>query len=173
MTKLSMSSASGCVFLLFGSLHPSYSFVGQSALYHQRFHMVSASPFKQWKPIKSISMTPDDFDMDLASGLDEALPLLLDQVTPWILQAEDPTVEAGLLTGMAHVMLDFSGFVNPSKRELRLFALIGRLLVLSADYLPDHLIKPEELVVQLFLLSITMKELVEFGMKVLKMKRRL
>jgi hypothetical protein len=73
----------------------------------------------------------------------------------------DPSVEAELLTGMAHLSLDFAGMFSPSKSLIRLFAVVGRIFVISADYLPDHSIHPEELLVQLFLLAVTMKELIK------------
>jgi hypothetical protein len=71
----------------------------------------------------------------------------------------DPSVGAELLTDMAHVSLDFAGMFSPSKSLIRLFAVVGRIFVISADYLPDHSIHPEELLIQLFLLTMTMKDL--------------
>jgi hypothetical protein len=74
-----------------------------------------------------------------------------------------PDVEAEVLTDMAHVMMDFSGFlITPSKSMLRcLSVVVGRILVLSADYLPDHTVHPEELFVQLFLLAVSLRDVVK------------
>jgi hypothetical protein len=63
----------------------------------------------------------------------------------------DPSVEAELCTTMAHMALDFTGLMSPSKSIIRLFAVIGRLLAISADYLPDHSIHSEEFIIQGFL----------------------
>jgi hypothetical protein len=71
-----------------------------------------------------------------------------------------PDIEAEALTDMSHVVLDFSVFFSPSKQQLRLFSIVGRILVISADYIPDHTILPEELVDQLFLLGVSMREIV-------------
>lgn len=71
-------------------------------------------------------------------------------------------VEAEVLTAMAHLTMDFTGLANmkPSKRLLRLLVVIGRMLVISADYVADHVIHPEELLIQLFLMSVTIKEMI-------------
>jgi hypothetical protein len=76
----------------------------------------------------------------------------------------DPTLEAESLTVMAHLALDFSGFVlSPSRSLLRLFAVLGRICAISADYIADHSIHTEELMIQLFLISVAVKEWVSDG----------
>jgi hypothetical protein len=71
----------------------------------------------------------------------------------------DPSLEAESLSIMAHVTLDFSGFVvTPSRSLLRLFAVLGRIFAISADYVVDHSIHTEELVIQLFLISVVVKD---------------
>jgi hypothetical protein len=72
----------------------------------------------------------------------------------------DPSLEAELFAGLAHVALDFTGFLSPSKSLIRLFSVVGRVFAISADYLPDHSIHTEELVIQIFLIGIAMKDLV-------------
>jgi hypothetical protein len=72
----------------------------------------------------------------------------------------DPFLEAELFAGLAHVALDFTGFLSPSKSLIRLFSVVGRVFAISADYLPDHSIHTEELVIQIFLIGIAMKDLV-------------
>jgi hypothetical protein len=69
-------------------------------------------------------------------------------------------LEAEVLTTMAHVTMDFSGLASPSKSLLRMFTVIGRIFVISADYILDNSIHPEELVIQLFLMSIAIKEMI-------------
>lgn len=72
----------------------------------------------------------------------------------------DPLIEAELCTTMAHVALDFTSLASPSRSVIRLFAVIGRVFAISADYLPDHSIHTEELMIQIFLLSWALRELV-------------
>jgi hypothetical protein len=71
------------------------------------------------------------------------------------------STEAEVFTGLAHVALDFSGIFSPSKSLIRLFAIVGRVFALSADYLPDHAIHPEELMIQLFFMCVAMRELLQ------------
>ncbi|KAG7365315.1 hypothetical protein IV203_038518 [Nitzschia inconspicua] len=71
----------------------------------------------------------------------------------------DPNLEAESLTVMAHLALDFSGFVmSPSRSLFRLFAVLGRIFAISADYVVDHSIHTEELMIQLFLISVALKD---------------
>jgi hypothetical protein len=78
-----------------------------------------------------------------------------------LLTIMNPSVEAEVLTDMSHVMMDFSGFFTPSRSLLRCFSVVGRILVLSADYLPDHTVHPEELAVQLFLLAYSLSDVLK------------
>ena len=84
----------------------------------------------------------------LIGAADDAIPL-------------QPEIQAEVLTDMAHVALDFSTFFRPNKAALRLLTVVGRLSVLTADYLPDHSILPEELVIQLFLLGVSTLDVVK------------
>ena len=70
-----------------------------------------------------------------------------------------PDVEAEVLTDVSHVIMDFSSFLTPSRSLHRIYAVIGRILVICADYLPDHMVRPEELAIQLFLLGIAAREI--------------
>jgi hypothetical protein len=72
----------------------------------------------------------------------------------------DPSVEAELCTTMAHVALDFTGLMSPSKSIIRLFSVVGRLFAISADYLPDHSIHSEEVMIQGILLALALRELI-------------
>ena len=75
-----------------------------------------------------------------------------------------PDVEAEVLMDVSHLVVDFSGFFNLSKdatscvilcRQQRVIrSMVGRILVLSADWLPDHHIFPEELAIQMFFLML-------------------
>lgn len=69
-------------------------------------------------------------------------------------------IEAEVLTTMAHVTMDFGGFLNPSKNILRCFTVLGRVFVISADYILDHSIHTEELMIQLILMVIAIREII-------------
>eukprot|EP00980_Cylindrotheca_fusiformis_P000122 scaffold21_cov107-Cylindrotheca_fusiformis.AAC.16 len=71
-----------------------------------------------------------------------------------------PAVLAEVFAGLAHLTLDFTGMVVNSKSSaVRCMCVIfGRVFALSADYLPDHAIHPEELLIQLFLMCVAMRE---------------
>lgn len=84
----------------------------------------------------------------------ENIPL----ITP---NAASPLFEAEVLTDMAHVALDFSGLLSPSRSVMRLYSIIGRFFALGADYIPDHLIHPEELMIQFFLICVTLRDLIQ------------
>jgi hypothetical protein len=71
----------------------------------------------------------------------------------------DPSLEAEVLTGMAHVTMDFTGILfTPSRSLLRLFTVFGRIFAISADYVVDHSIHAEELTIQLFLICVALRE---------------
>lgn len=67
----------------------------------------------------------------------------------------DPTVEGELLNDMAHVALDLATLFGPSKIMLQCSLVLGRVFAMGADYLPDHFMLPEELVFQVFMLSLS------------------
>jgi len=73
----------------------------------------------------------------------------------------NPEFESEFLEDMAHLALDFSGIFRPCQNTVRLFSLGGRLLALMADYLPDHSVHTEELLIQVFFMGMTMKEMLE------------
>jgi hypothetical protein len=86
-------------------------------------------------------------------------PLFGSSLPPDIPIAVDPSLEAELLTGMAHIAMDFSGILfSPSRSILRLFTVFGRIFAISADYVIDHSIHTEELMIQLFLICVALKE---------------
>ena len=69
-------------------------------------------------------------------------------------------MEAKLFTGMAHVTLDLAAFVSRGTAWLRLGAVMGRLFVIGADYIPDHSVNTDEFLFQVFMMSISLIGLV-------------
>ena len=82
---------------------------------------------------------------------------LIDLETAAATAVLDPSIEAEMCTVMAHVALDFTSLASPSRSLMRLFAVVGRVLAITAEYLPHHSIDPEELMIQVFLLSLALR----------------
>jgi hypothetical protein len=104
---------------------------------------------------------PDDLhllDSPLLRTSMSSLQLL--SISPSSSTLLDPNMEAEVLTDMSHLALDFTSIMNfSSKAMLKKTSVIGRILVIFADYIPDHSIHTEELVYQLFLLGVAIQNL--------------
>ena len=83
---------------------------------------------------------------------------------------QQPEVEAEVLVDMSHLVVDFSFLSNLSKdatncimqscrEQQSIRSMVGRILVLCADWLPDHHIFPEELAIQGFFLILGLLQL--------------
>ena len=69
--------------------------------------------------------------------------------------SSDPSLEAEVLNDVGHVFLDMFTFVTKEGSMIaRLLAVIGRLAFIASDYIPDHVIRPDELVFQMSMLAI-------------------
>jgi hypothetical protein len=67
----------------------------------------------------------------------------------------NPAVEEEVLLDMAHVVLDFATSSGPDIPPIMpLLPVIGRLLIIGADYLPDHSMNFEEMIFQALMLGI-------------------
>ena len=110
------------------------------------------------KTTKSVALHPAFGSMPGQKGSPD---FIIGDTQQILAMAPNTDVEAELLTTMAHVTMDFGGFIiNPSKHLLRYFAVLGRIFVISADYISDHSIHPEELMIQLFLMIIAVREII-------------
>jgi hypothetical protein len=69
--------------------------------------------------------------------------------------ASDPVFEAEVLTDFSHVVLDFTTFVSPNTAWIRFFNVLGRILIITADYVQDQYISPDEAIFQSFMLIIS------------------
>jgi hypothetical protein len=72
-----------------------------------------------------------------------------------------PDIEAEVLTDMSYMVMDFSSFFGPSKPLRQWCSVLGRILIIGSDFLPDQNVHPEELVFQLFLLAINLKDVLK------------
>jgi len=107
-------------------------------------HTSVASAFTLVSPLLSFSLS-----VPPSASLVTTAPILF-----------DPAVEAELLNDMAHVALDLTTFFGPVTIAIRLMAIVGRLLVIGADYIPDHAMNFEEVIFQAAMLVIASSALV-------------
>jgi hypothetical protein len=67
-------------------------------------------------------------------------------------------IESEVLQDASHLFLDFSVFVTQSKQFLKMAQIVGRLLLLIQDYLPDRHVAPEELGVQVLMIAMCLSK---------------
>jgi len=67
----------------------------------------------------------------------------------------NPIIESDILRDISHVALDFFSLFAPEEVLLRAVVILGRIASMSADYLPDHYIKPSEILSQAIMLIIS------------------
>jgi len=91
----------------------------------------------------------------------------------------DPQLEVEILNDATHLALDVSTFLSPNTAWLRLFNVIGRVLILSSDYIqhvtPDEWIFESGMLAistQLFLRSVTPLMTAIFSMTALSVRDR-
>jgi len=81
----------------------------------------------------------------------------------------DPLMESEILGTSAHIILDLTTFVLPATPFfVQFLTVIGRVLCIAADYVPDHSMLPEEFVYQLTLLGISVSALFKSVTSILK-----
>lgn len=68
----------------------------------------------------------------------------------------NPEFESEVLLDASHFFLDFLAFLTKNKPILQKAQIVGRLLVLAQDYIPDHCIRIEEFSFQVFLIGVAM-----------------
>jgi hypothetical protein len=69
--------------------------------------------------------------------------------------ASDPRVAAEIYSDAAHLVMDFAGVLAPATGLVRLAAVIGRILTIASDYVPDHSMFPEEFLFQVCMLFLS------------------
>jgi len=70
-------------------------------------------------------------------------------------ELRNPEVESEIFADMAHVALDVFSFLTPERVLLRFAAVVGRILSIASDYVPDHFIRTDEMVFQFAMLAIS------------------
>ena len=66
----------------------------------------------------------------------------------------DPGIKAEVLSDLAYVALDLSTFMTPVTVLLRAFSVIGRVMSMGADYIPDHTIRTDDLLLNSAMLAV-------------------
>lgn len=110
------------------------------------------------KSTSTIRMFIDATDTDLPFQLfsiPSSAPITSPVLSATKTIAFDPYLEAELLSDASHVALDFSTLFSPNTAMIRLFTLVGRVLLLSSDYIQDKYVSPDEWVFQLFMLVLS------------------
>ena len=82
----------------------------------------------------------------------DSMPFMMPNI---ISTASDPVFEAEILNDISHIVLDFTTFVSPNTVWIRLFNVIGRILIISSDYVQDQHITPDEAFFQASMLIIS------------------
>lgn len=110
-----------------------------------------------------LSMMPLDPSSSFAGEFVPSTLVLASSLSATPTLENNSDVEAEVLIDLSHVAMDFSGLLTPSSKAMSrlVFSMVGRLLVLGADWVPDHSIHPEELVFQLFFMGVTLAEVLK------------
>lgn len=97
----------------------------------------------------------------------DSLPTDLISTATRSIVLDDPKVESELFTDASHVAMDLVTFASPTKAFLRLSIVVGRVLAIMADWVPDHTILPEEMVFQSLMLTVSASLLIKSCMPML------
>jgi len=74
--------------------------------------------------------------------------------------SKDPSLEAEVLSDVGHVFLDAFTFITKEGSVIsRLLAVAGRLAFIASDYIPDHVIRTDELIFQMSMLAVASAKL--------------
>ena len=106
-----------------------------------------------------VSMETETIDLEAIEKSTTSLGSLLLSTTTNVVSTstatitENPELESELLMDVSHLFLDFSVFVTQNKPFLDVAQVIGRMLILAQDYIPDRHIQPEELGIQVVMIA--------------------
>lgn len=88
------------------------------------------------------------------SSLTAAAPAFY-SATSNLLSSADPRLEVELLNDVSHVALDVTTFLSPRTAWLRLFGVIGRVLIVASDCIQDNTITLDEWAFQAVMLAVS------------------
>ena len=121
--------------------------------------MVPDSDFLAASLLGPDAKLPSEIVETTASELANGIVRLSPQTTTTIMTkatttAATPEFESEILLDASHLFLDFSIFLTESKPFLKMAQIIGRILILAQDYIPDKHISPEELGIQVLMICV-------------------
>lgn len=132
------------------------------------------NPFNRSHPgsLKALWPLFSDVDLDLFSPLAASWTMFSTQpvhlgATPTN-SIMDPIVEAEVLNDLSHVALDLTTLLGPTTVTLRLATVVGRLLSMASDYIPDHAMLPEEFIFQHVMLFIALSRMIQAALPILR-----
>lgn len=79
----------------------------------------------------------------------------------------DTLIEAEVLNDLSHLALDFTTMLGIGGLSARVANVVGRLLLMASDFLPDHQIRTDEMIFQLPMLLIAFHAMAEAATPVL------
>ncbi|KAL7455328.1 hypothetical protein ACHAWC_006865 [Mediolabrus comicus] len=134
---------------------------------HQPIRLSKSNRGSKSSSSSSIRMYIDAPDIDiplfqpLSTAPPSSSPTLASNVFNTQMFASDlPHMEAEILSDASHVALDFSTLLSPNTAVIRLVTLVGRVLLLSSDYIQDQYISPDEWIFQLCMLAISTRSFI-------------
>ena len=71
----------------------------------------------------------------------------------------NPSIDSDALSDVSQVVVDFSSYFRPSIFAYVMFNVFGRFMAIYADYLPDHTIHADKLLIQILYLFQTLDEI--------------
>jgi hypothetical protein len=157
------------LFLIMGLMGQSLGFAELSTSF-RKFHTTNKSlrtmDTSTSLPAFTMPHDLDVLDSPLLRTTMSSLQLIIMPPTSSASTLLDPNMEAEVLTDVSNLLaLDFKSIMNSSKALLKMTSVIGRVLGIFADYIPDHSIHPEELVFQLFMLGVAINNLTSPSME--------
>jgi hypothetical protein len=106
--------------------------------------MMNIDDLTTMMPLESIDPT----------AITSSLPNIL-SASSVLLASSDAKLELEIMNDFSHVALDMSTLLNPNTVWLRLCNVVGRILIISADYIQKGNTTPDEWVFQLAMLAIS------------------
>jgi len=71
----------------------------------------------------------------------------------------NPSIDSDALSDVSQVVVDFSSCFRPSIFAYAMFNVFGRFMAIYADYLPDHTIHADKVLIQILYLCQTLDEI--------------
>jgi len=153
--KQAMMNYSTSVLIFLFSAYSSHGFVGNSAVRSNR-QLFKANEHESKSALGVVEIGYNMIDSSSIELSEEC------SVTGTFFQrcSKDPSLEAEVLSDVGHVFLDAFTFITKEGSVIsRLLAVAGRLAFIASDYIPDHVIRTDELIFQMSMLAVASAKL--------------